>query len=75
MDIQTLREFGDYCEETSKAYNKQLEKLLLDENYRDFYPIIQCLVNKNIRLEQEAILVSNNLKEDLLNIIAEQERK
>ncbi|NLT96384.1 MAG: hypothetical protein GXW85_12805 [Clostridia bacterium] len=70
MDINTVREFEEYCEETNKAYNRQLEKLLFDEGYQRFHPVIRYLLEKKIRLEQEALLISDDLFNDLQKYLA-----
>lgn len=67
MDINTVREFEEYCEKTPKAYNRQLEKLLFDESYQRFYPVIRYLLEKKVRLEQEALLISDELFTDLFS--------
>ncbi|MGI6224727.1 MAG: Wadjet anti-phage system protein JetD domain-containing protein [Peptococcales bacterium] len=67
MDVNTVQEFREYCEETNKGYNFQLKELLFKDAYQEFYPVITYLLENKIRLEQEALLISDKLVDDLLN--------
>lgn len=57
MDEDTLRLNRDKAMTiTSDSYLRQLQKLVRDERYSVFHPVIRYMLTENIRLEQEALL-------------------
>lgn len=58
MDEKTLFKYKDYCDELEDDYVKRLEKLLDKQEYENFWPVIKVMLREKIRLEQEALLVS-----------------
>lgn len=57
MDEETLSKYRDYCEQLEDGYIKQLEKLLANQEYEVFWPVIKLMLKERIRLEQEALLL------------------
>ena len=55
MDAETLLMHRDQCQELSKGYGKQLQKLLDDPRYVEFREVVELMLRENIRLEQEGI--------------------
>jgi hypothetical protein len=64
MDEATLFKYKDYCDELEDNYVKQLEKLLVKSEYEKFWPVIRLMLSEKLRLEQEALLVSDEVKID-----------
>lgn len=58
MDVNTLLKYKSYCDELEDNYARQLEKLLDKKEYATFWPVIEVMLKEKIRLEQEALLVS-----------------
>ncbi|ABO49126.1 conserved hypothetical protein [Desulforamulus reducens MI-1] len=58
MDESTLLKYKGYCDELENNYARQLEKLLDKVEYKTFWPVIKVMLKDKIRLEQEALLVS-----------------
>ncbi len=57
MDEETLCRNKDKAMRIgSDSYLRQVGKLLEDERYAVFHPVIRYMLNENIRLEQEALL-------------------
>lgn len=65
MDLETTKEYQEYGEEINKAYSSQLQKLLEDQNYQEFQEVIIYLLENKVRLEQEALLISDDLLNEL----------
>lgn len=56
MDKETLRKNSNYLKEIEdKRYIKNLKKMLEDKDYEEFYEVIEYMIEKRVRLEQEAI--------------------
>jgi len=55
MDLNTLKYYEDYAMPINKEYEKQLIELLGKEEYQEFRDVIQYMVDKKIRLEQEIV--------------------
>lgn len=55
MDASTLLLHRDQCQELTKGYGKQLQKLLDDPGYVEFREVVEVMLRENIRLEQEGI--------------------
>lgn len=56
MDIETLRESIEFCDEIDEEYSGKLKGLLGDERYGVFREVIGYMVEKGVRLEQEVLL-------------------
>jgi predicted alpha/beta hydrolase len=55
MDVETLLKYRGQCQPLAKGYRKQLEELMKDQGYQDFYAVVDAMLRENIRLEQESI--------------------
>jgi len=55
MDIETLKNHRRHAANFTAAYGQRLERLLRQENYAIFHPVIQYMLENRLRLEQEAI--------------------
>lgn len=62
MDEDTLLKYKDYCDVLEDNYASQLKKLLCDNEYEKFWPVINTMLSYKIRLEQEALLVSKQFE-------------
>lgn len=57
MDVETLSENKDNTSPIkNKSYLNALEKLLNDQDYTVFYPVIHKMLEKKVKLEQESEL-------------------
>lgn len=56
MDEETLISNANKCKPLTEDYRKELGKLLDDSTCTVFYPVISLMLEKNIKLEQEALL-------------------
>ena len=57
MDLSTLEAFSDRAMPIeSEGYRRELEKLLTEDDYAVFHEVIRLMLEKNLRLEQEALL-------------------
>lgn len=65
MDESTLLRHKPFCDELEANYAGQLAKLLEQEEYESFWPVIKVMLNEKIRLEQEALLVVDNFTFEL----------
>lgn len=57
MDTQALLSKKEYWIELDKKYAAELEKLLQNEGFTEFYDVIRVMLEQNCRLEQEAFLI------------------
>lgn len=55
MDLETLRDNIEYGKQLSLYDRKEMKKMLSDESFREYYEVIQFMLEKNIKLEQEII--------------------
>lgn len=55
MDIDTLEKYKKFCLPFNKEYAKKLHRLLQDEKYRVFHPVIRHMLQNCVRLEQEGV--------------------
>ena len=56
MDIDTLINHLQYCDEIDIDYSNKLKKLLEKDEYFMFYDLINFMIHKGIKLEQEAFM-------------------
>ena len=54
MDLDTLIRYEKFAKPLSKGYAARLRRLLDDPEFECFYPVIEYMLKKGIRLEQEA---------------------
>lgn len=58
MDIDTIKENLDFCEEiNSKSYIKKLEGLLDDNSILEMHEVIRFIVGNRVSLEQECLII------------------
>lgn len=58
MDVATLQNNLKWAAEVEDTvYLSKLEKLLSDDSYQIFHPLIKLMLDKKVRLEQEALIV------------------
>ena len=57
MDLATLKRYEQYALSIGSEYEKQLQELLNQVEYQDFYEVIRYMINKRIRLEQEIVSI------------------
>lgn len=55
MDVEILRNNIDYGNELKIYDKKEIEKMLRDESYREYYEVLQFMIENNIKLEQEIV--------------------
>ncbi len=55
MDINTLVEFSKYTIELTNEDKKRIKKLLLNEKLKDYYAVLNYMLNNNVKIEQENI--------------------
>lgn len=55
MDTKTLLANRGQGQPLAKGYDKKLEMLLGDKEFREFWDVIQVMLRENLRLEQEGI--------------------
>lgn len=55
MDIDTLCRYERYWVPFNERYAKRLRQLLADQRYRAFHPVIESMLQKGVRLEQECV--------------------
>lgn len=59
MDVETFKENLSYCESLGEESIKLLKKLLKDDAYFEFYPLIKEMINYKLWLEQEALIAKD----------------
>lgn len=57
MDLATLKRYEQYALSIGSEYEKQLQELLNQVEYQDFYEVIRYMINKRVRLEQEIVSI------------------
>ncbi|MCL6639268.1 MAG: DUF2220 domain-containing protein [Firmicutes bacterium] len=57
MDVATLERYEKYALPLERAYAAKLRRLLEREEYGIFHGVIRCMLEKNMRLEQECVEV------------------
>lgn len=55
MDVEILRNNIDYGNELKIYDKKEIEKMLRDESFREYYEVLQFMIDNNIKLEQEIV--------------------
>ncbi|ERJ12245.1 Wadjet anti-phage system protein JetD domain-containing protein [Haloplasma contractile] len=55
MDLDTLKRYETYAMTFNTAYEKKLKELLAQEAYKKFHGVIEYMIEKGIRLEQEIV--------------------
>jgi FKBP-type peptidyl-prolyl cis-trans isomerase 2 len=55
MDVATLRRYEKFAIPFDRAYGERLRRLLDREEYRVFRDVIEYMLEKKIRLEQECV--------------------
>lgn len=55
MDEQALNDYREFCLPVNERYAQKLRRLLEDERYKLFHPVINHMLRHGIRLEQECI--------------------
>ncbi len=55
MDIDVLERYGEFCIPFNDEYAKKLRRLLQDEKFLVFHPVLQYMLQKGVRLEQECV--------------------
>lgn len=55
MDVATLEKYREFCLPFNDRYAKKLRRLLEDEKYGVFHPVISYMLQEGIRLEQECV--------------------
>lgn len=71
MDVATLYKYKDYCDTISPQYAAQIRKILDKAAYRPYEEVLRLMVEKKIRLEQEALLTQDDLGEEVYQRLAE----
>ena len=56
MDEQAFISKKQYHKSMEDAYADKLRKMLKDNKYEMFYPVIKSMIENNAKLEQEAFL-------------------
>lgn len=59
MDVETYKANLSYCESLGGESIELLKKLLKNDAYFEFYPLIQEMINHKLWLEQEALIVKD----------------
>ena len=54
MGIEQLKEFQKNCKALTTNDRKRLEKMLVNEEFKEFNDVISYMLNNNVKLEQEA---------------------
>lgn len=57
MNTETLKNNYKYCDVMDDKYCAKLIKLKNDENYKEFFDVIDYMVGKKVKLEQEALIL------------------
>ena len=55
MDIKILRENIQYAKELTSNDKKELEKMVKDDMYREYYDVLSFMLDNNKKLEQEIV--------------------
>lgn len=55
MDLETLKHFKRYAMKIDGSYQNKLKNSLNKPEYKEFQDVIQFMIDKNIRLEQEIL--------------------
>ncbi|MGL4849778.1 MAG: Wadjet anti-phage system protein JetD domain-containing protein [Clostridium sp.] len=55
MDIDILMNNIDYGNELKLYDKKEIEKMLRDENFKEYHEVLQFMIENNIKLEQEIV--------------------
>lgn len=56
MDLEAFLSMKRFWQPLDAKYAKSLEKLLHDEDYKEFHPLIRVMLKESARIEQEAFL-------------------
>ncbi len=59
MNLNTLNKYRKYCKKLTENDKKELNQLLYNEQYKEFYDLIVYMLKFNVKLEQEAIDLSD----------------
>lgn len=54
MSIKQLEEFKDNCKQLTSNDRKRLEKMLINEEFKEYSDVISYMLKNNVKLEQEA---------------------
>lgn len=59
MDLNTLNKYEKYCKNLTENDKYELNQMLNNEQYKEFYNLIVYMLKFNVKLEQEAIDLSD----------------
>ena len=59
MDLNTLNKYKKYCKNLTENDKYELNQMLNNEQYKEFYNLIVYMFKFNVKLEQEAIDLSD----------------
>ncbi len=59
MDLNTLNKYKKYCKNLTENDKYELNQMLNNEQYKEFYNLIVYMLKFNVKLEQEAIDLSD----------------
>ncbi|NLB43459.1 MAG: hypothetical protein GX815_14650, partial [Clostridiales bacterium] len=63
MNIDTLEKHSDLCDSFDDSYAKKLERLLTLDEYEQFKPVIQYMLEHKVKLEQESLMVAGDFSQ------------
>lgn len=55
MDLKTLLYFKERALPTTEAYNEEVADMLENPEYAAWFPVLECMLESSIRLEQESV--------------------
>lgn len=55
MDNETLIMFQENAMEITESYRSKIRKLFTNSAYKEWYPVLETMLQLGIRLEQESI--------------------